>query len=123
MRRDTNSACEQQFNLQFFAFPLVKTKKNIFLYKTSLSYAYKFNEINAKASFEFPATSVARSKLKFRFLEWQPCPFPVIVVCFVMLNLPTVLLMFLNKLVSCPVPNFNLQSSRGGLEDDRWGVE
>ena len=32
-------------------------------------------------------------------------------ICFVILNLPTVLLMFFNKLASCPVPNINLHLS------------
>ena len=39
------------------------------------------------------------------FLKWQPCHFPVMVIYFVYVDLPTVLLMFLNKLASCPVEN------------------
>ena len=38
---------------------------------------------------------------------WQPCHFPEIAICFVYVNLPTVLLMFFNRLASCPVPNIN----------------
>ena len=54
-----------------------------------------------------------RFSLRFRsslrlFKKWLPCHFPVMVIRFVMLNLPTVLLMFFNKLASCPVPNINL---------------
>ena len=33
------------------------------------------------------------------------------VICFVYENLPTVLLMFFNKLASCPVPNIDLHFS------------
>ena len=42
------------------------------------------------------------------FLKWQLCHFPVMVICFVDVNLPTVFLMFFNKLASCPVTYINL---------------
>ena len=74
---NTSAACKQHFFLQFLAreqlFPLVVEACLqyflLLLLKTNLSTACKFNQNNDKASFEFPATSVARSKLKFRFLK------------------------------------------------------
>ena len=48
------------------------------------------------------------SILLIMFLKWQPCHFSVMAICFVYVNLPTVLLMSFNKLSSCPVTNFNL---------------
>ena len=45
------------------------------------------------------------------FLEWQPCHFLVVNVCIVYVNLPTVLLMFIDKLASCPVPDIDLHLS------------
>ena len=48
---------------------------------------------------------------KKEFLKWQPCHFPVKAICFVYVNLPTVLQMSFNKLASFPLPNINLHLS------------
>ena len=49
----------------------------------------------------------AKNISDFLFLKWQPCHFPVIVICFVYVNIPKVLLIFFNKLFICSMPYFN----------------
>ena len=60
--------------------------------------------------------------MKRLFLKWQPCDFPVMVICFVYVNLPTVLLMFFNKLASCLVQG-NLIQGKAQLAMKNCGSE
>ena len=48
-----------------------------------------------------------QKNFRLSVLEWQPCHFPVMVICFVEVNIPKVLLIFFNKVFICSMPYFN----------------
>ena len=68
--------------------------------------------------YEFIKAYVSEKKIKLnekvKLLKWQPCHFPVRVICFVYVNLPT---------ASCPVPNINSHLCSHMLDLDKTCIE